>query len=116
MPPNYVALTLALSAVLAGSAVAMLMRARSMVTRLTALGVPESWLPRLAAVEIAGALGLLAGFAYRPLGVAAGAGALLYFVGAVIVHLRSGDTRGSLAPLVLVLVSSGAALLALQTS
>lgn len=61
---------------------------------------PMSWFPFLAACEIAGALGLLAGLIYLPLGIAAATGVVLYFVGAVIAHLRVGDLKGLLNPLV----------------
>ncbi|BCJ35845.1 hypothetical protein Athai_33480 [Actinocatenispora thailandica] len=56
---------------------------------LTAVGVPDSWLPWLAAAKLAGAAGLLVGIAIRPLGVAAATGLVLYFVGAVAAHLRA---------------------------
>ena len=66
----------------------------------TKVGVPESWLLWLGAAEIAGAVGLLIGIAWRPLGVAAGVGVTLYFVGAVIAHLRAHDPAWQ-SPLVL---------------
>ena len=53
---------------------------------------PESRLHWLGMAEIAGAIGLLIGIAWRPLGIAAGVGITLYFVGAVIGHLRVHDT------------------------
>lgn len=54
-------------------------------------------LPPPAALEIAGALGLLVGLAWWPLGVAAAAGVMLYFVGALGFHARARDT-GSRPP------------------
>ncbi|MEO3771393.1 DoxX family protein [Micromonospora sp. B9E7] len=54
-------------------------------------GVPHSWLPRLGAALAAGSLGLLAGFAVPLLGTLAAAGLVLYFVGALIAHLRVGS-------------------------
>jgi hypothetical protein len=58
------------------------------------VGVPRSWLPTLAALRGLGVLGLgvlglVAGLAVRPLGVAAAVGIVLYFVGAIITHLRA---------------------------
>ena len=50
--------------------------------------VPRSWVPVLGALLAAGSLGLLAGFAVPPLGILAAAGLVLYFVGALIAHLR----------------------------
>ena len=63
------------------------------------VGVPLSLLPVLAALEIAGGIGLLVGI-YKPaLGVAAGAGLVMYFVGAMIGHVRVGDWAGLTAPI-----------------
>ncbi len=53
--------------------------------------MPPERIPVLAALEIAGALGLLVGLAWAPLGIAAAIGVVLYFVGAVIAHLRVKD-------------------------
>ena len=53
------------------------------------VGVPRSWLPPLAAVKGAGAAGLLLGLlGLRPLGVAAAAGLVLFFTGALAAHVR----------------------------
>ncbi len=57
------------------------------------LGVPLQWLPMLAAAELAGAIGLIIGLWVAPLGVAAALGLVLYFVGAVITHMRAGDSE-----------------------
>ena len=68
------------------------------------VGVPERYFPVLAALEIAGALGIVAGLWIEPLGIAAATGLTAYFIGAVIGHLRVGDTKGlgmPLPPLVL---------------
>jgi DoxX-like family len=50
--------------------------------------VPRSWAFPLGALKAAGVLGLLAGFAVPPLGVAAAIGLVLFFIGAVGAHLR----------------------------
>ncbi|GAA1550089.1 DoxX family protein [Brevibacterium picturae] len=55
------------------------------------VGIPQTWALPLGGLLAAGALGLLAGFVIPPLGVAAAIGLVLYFVGAVIAHLRIGD-------------------------
>ncbi|MDQ0678721.1 hypothetical protein QFZ30_002103 [Arthrobacter pascens] len=47
--------------------------------------------PLLATLEIAAAAGLLVGVAWWPIGIAAGIGAVLYFAGAIVTHLRVGD-------------------------
>ncbi|BCY10325.1 DoxX family protein [Actinoplanes sp. L3-i22] len=53
--------------------------------------LPMWWMPMLGSVLAAGAIGLLAGFAVPILGVLAAAGLVLYFVGALIAHLRVGS-------------------------
>jgi DoxX-like family len=53
--------------------------------------VPLSWMTPLGVLKAAGALGLLAGFGYPPLGVAGAAGLVLFFLGAFIVHFRVRD-------------------------
>ena len=58
------------------------------------IGLPMKVLPLLAALEFAGALGIVAGIWWPLLGIAAGIGLVLYFVGAVVSHLRVGDAKG----------------------
>ena len=58
------------------------------------VGVPLQYFPLLAACEFAGALGLVVGIWWPLLGVAAAIGLILYFVGAIISHLRVGDFKG----------------------
>jgi hypothetical protein len=55
--------------------------------------LPRSWVPRLGLTLAAGSLGLLAGFAVPLLGTLAAAGLVLYFVGALIAHLRVGSRK-----------------------
>jgi uncharacterized membrane protein YphA (DoxX/SURF4 family) len=68
------------------------------------VGVPQRHLPVLAGLEIAGAAGILIGLWLEPLGIAAAVGLVAYFIGAVIGHLRVGDTKNigmPMPPLVL---------------
>ncbi|MCK0093377.1 DoxX family protein [Rhodococcus sp. F64268] len=52
--------------------------------------VPVNALPTLATLKASGALGLAVGLLAVPwLGVAAGIGLVLFFVGAIVVHLRA---------------------------
>jgi hypothetical protein len=74
----------------AGVALADLRRARFVLANSAEVEVPASWLPGLAALKAAGAAGLLVGLlGVRPLGVAAAAGLVLFFVGAVAAHIRA---------------------------
>jgi hypothetical protein len=58
------------------------------------IGLPLEYFPLLAACEFAGAVGLVAGIWWPPIGIAAGIGLVLYFVGAIVSHLRVGDVKG----------------------
>jgi DoxX-like family len=52
--------------------------------------VPESALPYLATLKLAGVIGLVAGLTVmRWLGVAAGIGLILFFIGALVAHIRA---------------------------
>ena len=73
------------------------------------LGVPTSWLPILGVLKAAGAIGLLCGLAVPLIGVAAGVGLTLFFIGAIITHLRAGDrSLGSGMPVLFLLVAVAA--------
>lgn len=71
-------------------------------------GVPLSWFPYLAACELAAAAGLLVGIAWAPAGIAAAIGLILYMIGAMIAHLRVGDTRGLTTPLIPMIIGIAA--------
>ena len=58
------------------------------------MGVPIEWFPFLAGLEFAAATGLLVGIKWAPLGIAAAAGMALYFVGAIVAHVRVNDLKG----------------------
>ena len=58
------------------------------------VGVPMKFFPHLAACEIGGALGLIIGIWSAPLGVTAGSCLVIYFIGAIVSHLRVGDFTG----------------------
>ena len=74
----------------AGIAVADLAKADFVLANSAEVGVPRSWLPFLAVLKLAGAAGLLLGLLWIPaLGVAAAAGLVAFYVGAVAAHLRA---------------------------
>ena len=73
------------------------------------VGVPLKYFPHLAACEFAGALGLVLGIWLPFLGMAAGIGLVVYFVGAVVSHVRVGDVKG-IAPAAFMLSISTVAL------
>lgn len=94
MTVAYTVLAVLLALALIGSAAGKLTAQPKIVESLTSVGVPRNWYTPLAAVEIAGAIGLLAGIFYPPLGVAAAIGVVLYFLGAVIAHVRAKQIAG----------------------
>lgn len=106
----YVALAVLMSLIAVGSGVLKLRRDPKVVKVIHEIvGVPLKWLPWLAACEFAGALGLLIGILSPPIGVVAALGLLLYFVGAVVAHVRVGDFKG-LGPAAFLLMLAGACL------
>jgi hypothetical protein len=58
-------------------------------------GVPESWLTTLGVLKVSGAAGLLLGLLGVPyIGAAAALGLVLFFIGAIVVHVRARDFTG----------------------
>jgi uncharacterized membrane protein YphA (DoxX/SURF4 family) len=75
------------------------------------VGVPLSAFPLLALLEVAGGVGLLVGIALKPLGVAAGACLVAYFIVAIGSHLRRRVLApGQVIPPIMMLAISAAAL------
>ena len=54
-------------------------------------GIPRKYVPVLGTLLAAGTLGLAAGLAVPLLGTLAACGLVLYFIGAIIAHLRVGS-------------------------
>jgi hypothetical protein len=54
-------------------------------------GLHRKWVPVLGTLLAAGTAGLLAGLAVPVLGTLAASGLVLYFIGAIIAHLRVGS-------------------------
>lgn len=105
----FIALTIAtvlLAVMAAGSAAKKIQKDPQVVGVIGGtVGVPDRYFPVLAALELAGAAGILIGLWAAPLGIAAAAGLVAYFVGAMVGHLRVGDTKGLAMPLVPLLLS-----------
>jgi len=77
-----------------GAATADFTRANFALANSVRVGVPATWLPALGTLKIAGATGLLLGLVGVPyIGIAAAAGLVLFFVGAIGVHLRAHEHR-----------------------
>lgn len=68
-----------------------LVRAEFVVANSREVGVPDSWLPAFALLKGAGAAGLIVGVVGLPLiGTAAAVGLTLFYLGALIAHVRAG--------------------------
>ncbi|WP_327353347.1 DoxX family protein [Streptomyces sp. NBC_01304] len=104
----YAAVGTLLALVLSASAFLTFTRNDGITESMAKVGVPDSWLPRLATLKTAGAIGLLVGLAVAPIGVAAAIGVVLYFVGAVVTHVRAKNYE--MAPAVVLALIAAAVL------
>ena len=88
----YVVVTLMAVAASAFVAVANFMRLEFVLTTAAKVRVPRSWITMLGTLNAAAAFGLLLGLIGVPLiGTAAAIGVVMYFVGAIVTHLRVRD-------------------------
>ena len=81
-----------------GSALAKLSRQARVVESMHSVGVKDNQIPILAVLELLGAVGLLVGIWFAPIGVLAAFGLTLYFLGAVIAHVRAKTPFGEAVP------------------
>jgi hypothetical protein len=91
-----------------GSAAAQLAGNKVVLANLVHLGLSLRIIPFLATCLIAGGVGLLVGLWYPPLGIAAAVGLVLYFIGALVAHLRKADFKGLPAPTLFLVLAAGA--------
>lgn len=85
----YVVVTV-LAALMAGfSGAVLLLRAQWIVQALNDYGVPRSWWTWLGLAKAVGAVGLLVGLFVPVIGVLAGVGLVLYFLGAAVTVARA---------------------------
>jgi len=103
-----------LALVALGSAGAKLAKNPKVIESVTSVGVPENRIPILAMLEIAGAVGVIIGLWVAPLGIAAGIGLVLYFIGATVSHVRVHDNEYQ-PPAVLALLAAAAVVLRIVT-
>jgi hypothetical protein len=85
----YVIVTALVAGANAYAAASDLARPEWLLANFDRLSVPRTWLPTLAALKAAGAFGLLVGIAAPAIGVAAAAGLVLYFSGAIVTVVRA---------------------------
>lgn len=65
-------------------------KAKAVMDNAASVGIPASWVPALGAIKGLGVIGLVVGLAgVRWIGIAAAAGLTLFFIGAIIFHVRA---------------------------
>jgi hypothetical protein len=96
----HTALTLVAIVLNAGIGLADLAKAEFVLATSQAVDVPPSWLPVLGTLKLAGAAGLTLGLAgIQPIGTAAAIGLVLFYLGAIIAHVRARKIATGVAPL-----------------
>ena len=93
----YIVVTVLAAAANIFSATLDFIRYKQVLINMAKAGVPESWITMLGILKAAGAIGLLVGIDVPLIGTAAAIGLILFFVGAVITHLRAHDYSFGLA-------------------
>jgi hypothetical protein len=99
----YIVVTVLAAAANVFSATLDFIRYKQILINMAKVGVSESWLTTLGILKAAGALGLLAGIRVPLIGIAAAIALVLFFVAAIITHLRSRDYSFGLAIVFLLL-------------
>jgi len=112
----YVIVAVVLALMSVGTATAKIRGLEPAISGLIAAGVPRSWFVPLALLNLAGAGGLLIGIGWRPLGIAAAAGLLLYFLGALGFHVRAKAFAGLPMALVFTVLSAVALVLGVASA
>lgn len=111
----YAIVGILLALALSASATLTFTRNEAVTASMAKVHVPESWLNGLGALKAAGAVGLVVGLAVPAIGSAAAAGVALYFVGAVITHIRAKDFEIA-PPVVLALLAVAALVLRVMSA
>ena len=111
----YIVVTLLAAAANAFSATLDFIRYKQILINMAKVGVSESWITILGILKAAGALGLLIGIGVPLIGIAAAVGLVLFFVAAIITHLRARDYSFGLA-VVFLLLAVAALVLRLTSS
>ena len=92
MTTAYLTVTLIAIAANGFSGIAALLHFQPIVPGMAKAGVPVSWLTfPIGTLKTLGALGLAAGLLFRPLGISAAIGLVLFFVCAIYTHIRASD-------------------------
>jgi hypothetical protein len=99
----YLAATLLAAVANIFSAALDFVRYKQILINMARVGVSESWISTLGILKAAGAFGLLIGIVAPSIGIAAASGLVLFFVGAIVIHLGAHDYSFGLAVMFLLL-------------
>lgn len=102
MTTALIVLTVVCGLVLGAAGAAKVAAVPDMRARADHLGFSVGSYRAIGALELAGVVGLAAGFAWAPIGIAAAIGLVAMMVGAVVCHLRAGDRLVDAAPAIVV--------------
>jgi predicted membrane channel-forming protein YqfA (hemolysin III family) len=89
--PVLIVLVILLAVACVGSSFADWKKVPQVMDSLERLKVPIGMRPLLPMFKMAGALGIIIGLRVKPLGIVAAFGLVLYFIGAVLFHMRAKD-------------------------
>lgn len=104
-----------LAALLTWSAIRKLSHREDVVRSYVRVGVAEDKLNALAIILLAGAVGLVLGLAWAPIGIAAAAAVVCYFLIAIAFHIRAHDVGNLPMPLTFAVMAAIALALRLAT-
>jgi DoxX-like family len=104
-----------LAALLIFAAARKLSHREAVVQTYVRVGVPEDKLDLLAVLLLAGAAGLILGLFWGPIGIAAAAAVVCYFLVAIAFHLRAEDAQHLPTPAVIALIAAAALTLRIAT-
>ena len=100
---TYIVVTILAATANIFSATLDFIRYEPILINMAKVGVSESWITTLGILKAAGALGLLIGIGVPAVGIAAAAGLVLFFIAAIITHVRGHDYSFGLATVFLLL-------------
>jgi DoxX-like protein len=115
MPLAAAIVSLLLASALTYSALRKLSHQPEVVQTYVRVGVPEERLNYLAVILLAGAAGLIAGLFWAPIGIAAAAALVVYFLLAVGAHIGARDTQHAPTPIAIELICAAVLALRLAT-
>ena len=105
-----------LAALMTFAAIRKLSHRPEVVATYTRVGVPEDRLDLLASTLLAGAVGILLGLVWAPLGIVAGIAVVAYFAVALAAHVRADDLANAPTSLIMELLALAATALRAVTA